>query len=254
MAAASTLIMAGGAIMGAATSGALAIGGNSRKKKAESELRNLVPPELRNYYSDVPVSTMGSRIASQNMAQNNSNMINAAQRGGIRALSSLAPTLTEANIQQNQAIAQDIDTQYRQNKINEAQGGMQVQNMVEDRYKNTLAGLQQERAAGLQDTYTGLSNLSQSVMAIGSVIPNEDGETKQPPKGISITNAGSGLNGNMNTTGGVGIGSNQKAPSLSSNYNFYNAPEVRPIQQPQNSLMDFMSFRDMGMIKRGGKI
>lgn len=238
MAAASTLIMAGGAIMGAATSGALAIGGNSRKKKAESELRNLVPPELRNYYSDVPVSTMGSRIASQNMAQNNSNMINAAQRGGIRALSSLAPTLTEANIQQNQAIAQDIDTQYRQNKINEAQGGMQVQNMVEDRYKNTLAGLQQERAAGLQDTYTGLSNLSQSVMAIGSVIPN----------------AGSGLNGNMNTTGGVGIGSNQKAPSLSSDYNFYNAPDVQPIQQPQNSLMDFMSFRDMGMIKRGGKI
>jgi hypothetical protein len=99
-------------------------------------------------------------------------MLLAGQRGGIRALSSLAPTLTQANIQQNQAIALDIDNQYRQNKINEAQGQMQVQNMIEERYRNTLAGLQQERSAGLQDTYTGLSNLSQSIMAGGSAIAN----------------------------------------------------------------------------------
>lgn len=162
MAAATAMAIAGG--VSAISSGALAIGGNKRRKRAEAELRNLVPPELRNYYSDVPVSTMGSRIASQNMAQNNSNMLVAGQRGGIRALSAIAPTLTEANIQQNQAIAQDIDRQYRENKMNEAQGGMQVQGMQEQRYQGALAGLQAERAAGLQDTYTGIQGIGSSIM------------------------------------------------------------------------------------------
>lgn len=168
-----------GAAANIGTSTALAIGGNKRKRRAEAALRNLVPPELRNAYSDVPLSTYGSRIASQNMAQNNATMVNAAQKGGIRALTGVAPALTESNIQQNQAIMENIDTQYRQNKINEAQGAMRVQDMQEQRYQSALAGLQQERAAGLQDTYTGLSNAGQSIMSIGTMMYKAKNDEKK---------------------------------------------------------------------------
>lgn len=191
MAAATAIGIAGG--VSAISSGALAIGGNKRRKRAEAELRNLVPPELRNYYSDVPVSTMGSRIASQNMAQNNSNMLAAGQRGGIRALSAIAPTLTEANIQQNQAIAQDIDRQYRENKMNEAQGGMAVQQMKEQRYQGALAGLQAERAAGLQDTYTGLQNIGSTALGVASMY----NQAENGSGGSESNGGGLGLLGNM---------------------------------------------------------
>ena len=208
----------GGGIQ-ALSAGALAIGGNRRRKRAERELRKLIPPELSNPYANLRVSTLGADQASQNQSQQNANIIQAAQRGGVRAMASVTPQLTQSNIEQNRNIAANLDQQFVQNDRLEAQGAERIRNMHEARYNNTLAGLQAERSAGLQDTYTGLGQLG---VTLGSMGSNFMGQNNPMNNNSGIQNTNNAINqGNVD-------------------YNLMDAYQVPPyqgeIQNPLNPL------------------
>ena len=89
-------------------------------------------------------------------------MANQAAMGGSRAILGIAPNLLNAQLQQGQQIAGNLDQQEAERQRAVAQGQGMVTQMMEQRENADLAGLGNQLNVARQESANGMNNLIQT--------------------------------------------------------------------------------------------
>jgi len=119
-------------------------------------------------------------------------MANQAAMGGSRSILGIAPNLLNAQMQQEQQIAGQLDEQEARRQAAVAQGEAQVQAMMEQRENADLAGLGNQLNVARQERANGINNLVQTGFGIANLA------LEMNKQGL--------FNGSQGTGGGSAIG------------------------------------------------
>ena len=152
-------------------------------------------------------------------------MANQAAMGGSRSILGIAPNLLNAQLQQGQQIAGNLDQQEAQRQQAVAQGEGMVTKMTEERENADLAGLGNQLNVARQERANGVNNLIQT--------------------GFSAANLGfemnrQGLFGASSGQGGSAIGIKTILPGAQVDYN--PMPFFNPLYQQQQSLISGLNL------------
>ena len=133
-----------GAIIGGALGAAQMIGGAIGKKKAKKAIDNYSRQQLTNAYEHLGVSTRGADLQREEMQRNSAMAMDALRAGGARALIGGIGRIGQYNATSSRQIGADLDMQ--QNRIDQmrAQDDIRIQQMMEQREREDLAGLGRE--------------------------------------------------------------------------------------------------------------
>jgi hypothetical protein len=165
MAAATTLIVGGVALAGAAAQTASGI---AQTAKANKAINNYQRQDLTNKMEDIQISTMGSDLMREESARTTNTMINTIARGGSRAINANIGKITAANSQQNKYAAYDIEQQSTRRNELIARENARIQDMYENRENQDLYGLGAQLQAGRDTTWNGLSSMQTAIGFMGN--------------------------------------------------------------------------------------
>ena len=134
--------------------------GMSRANKAKKALQNYQRQELTNVTKGMRVSTLGAELQTQEAQRRFATSVDALQSGGIRGVVGGLGQIEQAQAQQQQAIAADLDRQQQQIEQARAQDEANIRGMQEQREQQDIAGLGSELADARQQTQAGLQGLA----------------------------------------------------------------------------------------------
>jgi hypothetical protein len=174
-----------GAAIGGVTGLAKFADGSRMRRRAQRAIDNFEFQELTNAYEGVQVSTLGADLQREEAARLAATNIDALRAGGTRGV--LAGTGRVAARQQQTAreIAANLDQQQRQIDLARAQDDVRIQQMIEQRQANELAGLGQQANVGMGLAYQGLGNISNAAFTIGQLQMRDQAINPQPNQGMT---------------------------------------------------------------------
>lgn len=135
---------------------------NRQAKKTQEAIDNYQRQDIVNPNLGLQVSTLGSDRQREDLNRSIATMANQAAMGGSRAILGIAPNLLNAQLQQGQQIAGNLDQQEAQRQAAVAQGEGMVTQMMEQRENADLAGLGNQLNIARQERANGINNLVQT--------------------------------------------------------------------------------------------
>ena len=135
---------------------------NRQAKKTQQAIDNYKRQEIVNPNLALQVSTLGADRQREDLSRSIATMANQAAMGGSRAILGIAPNLLNAQLQQGQQIAGNLDQQEAQRQQAVAQGQGMVTQMMEQRENADLAGLGNQLNVARQESANGMNNLIQT--------------------------------------------------------------------------------------------
>lgn len=135
---------------------------NRAAKKAQRDIDNYQRQDIVNPNLGLQVSTLGADRQREDISRSIATMANQAAMGGSRSILGIAPNLLNAQMQQEQQIAGQLDEQEARRQAAVAQGEAQAQAMMEQRENADLAGLGTQLNVARQERANGINNLVQT--------------------------------------------------------------------------------------------
>jgi hypothetical protein len=169
MAIATGTAIAIGLATSAAASGAQAVVGASRAKKAKKALEKFQRQELRSVTQGMKVSTLGAQLQTQEAQRRFATGVDALRSGGVRGVVGGLGFMEQQAQTQQQAIAADLDRQQQAIDQMNMQDQATIRSMQEQRESSQIAGLGAEIAAGRQQVNAGIMGLGQTGLAAASL-------------------------------------------------------------------------------------
>ena len=163
------------AAAGVATGGFQMIDGLIGKKKAQKAIDSYQRQTLKNPYEDIAISTSGSDLIREEVGRSAASSIGALRAGGVRALMGGVSNVVG---QTNRAAMEGrkyLDDQINQKSYAVAQGDFKIQDMMEQRERDDLAGLGQQLETGRQNMFSGMRGIFNGVASGLSAIPGLKG-------------------------------------------------------------------------------
>ena len=163
-----------------------AIGGAKQKRKAKNALQRYKRQNLdaSNPYENIPISTVGSDIMTEQSQMNNANAVDTLRNGGTRGIAMIPQVVANSN-RQNQEIRAYLDDQVTKRNYAIAGDKTAIRGMKEERENADLAGLGQQMQVGRQDMWSGFRGLASSGMyAANNIGWNGEGPAKTDYSGI----------------------------------------------------------------------
>ncbi len=155
---AATSIIAGGAAV------AQGVSGYVQQRNAKKALDALEPPELKNPYKDMQISTVGSDILREENARTTSGLIDLSKSGGVRTAMGAIPKIQSLSNSQNQQTRKYLDDQVIKRDYAAAGYEEKINQYEENRYQNELQGLGQQYAVGNQNMWNAVQGLTDTAM------------------------------------------------------------------------------------------
>lgn len=187
---------------------------NKRAKEAQKAIDNYQRQDLTNPYENTQVSTLGADRQREDLARAMATNANLAAMGGSRAILGLAPQMIAQQNAQEAQIMANLDEQEKQRQQLIAGGGMQVQNMQEQRENNDLLGLGNALQTARAERMNAVNQLVQTGVSAASL-------------------ATSGyLKGNNNTSAATNVG-------VKDNYTGILKNVINPLAKPSWENVDF---------------
>ena len=174
------------AIVGGGLAAYQAIDGANQKRKAKNALQRYKRQDLdaSNPYENIPISTVGSDIMTEQSQMNNANAVDALRNGGTRGIAMIPQVVANSN-RQNQEIRAYLDDQVTKRNYAIAGDKTAIRGMKEERENADLAGLGQQMQVGRQDMWSGFRGLASSGMyAANNIDWNGEGSAKTDYSGI----------------------------------------------------------------------
>lgn len=135
---------------------------NRAAKKAQRDIDNYQRQDIVNPNLGLQVSTLGADRQREDLSRSIATMANQAVMGGSRSILGIAPNLLNAQMQQEQQIAGQLDEQEARRQAAVAQGEGMAMQMTEARENADLAGLGNQLNVARQERANGVSNLLQT--------------------------------------------------------------------------------------------
>ena len=135
---------------------------NKQAKKTQQAIDNYQRQDIVNPNLGLQVSTLGADRQREDLNRSIATMANQAAMGGSRAILGIAPNLLNAQLQQGQQIAGNLDQQEAQRQQAVAQGEGMVTQMMEQQENADLAGLGNQLNVARQERANGVNNLIQT--------------------------------------------------------------------------------------------
>ena len=135
---------------------------NRAAEKTKRDIDNYPRQDIVNPNLALQVSTLGADRQREDLSRSIATMANQAAMGGSRAILGIAPNLLNAQLQQGQQIAGNLDQQEAQRQQAVAQGQGMVMQMMEQRENADLAGLGNQLNVARQESANGMNNLIQT--------------------------------------------------------------------------------------------
>lgn len=172
MAAVTSAIALGSAVIGAGTGIAGAISQGKQAKNYQKQIENYQRQTLVNPYANLQVSTLGADRQREDLARTMTTYGNLAAMSGTRGIASLLPNLTQTQNDQTAKIAANLDEQQKQIDQLKAQGEMQIQGMTEQRENNDLLGLGQAYQTAKANQAQSMGMIAQGLGTLGYAAAN----------------------------------------------------------------------------------
>jgi hypothetical protein len=147
--------------------------GKKQMESAQKAIDAFEFDELNNVYDSIGVSTRGSDLIREEAQRTTAGAVEVARSGGIQGVLSALPKIQSVNNQISQEAALDLDQQQQQLDYARAEDEARIRAMNEERQANELAGLGQKLATGQQNFFSGMSNITNSFMAGGQMMHNQ---------------------------------------------------------------------------------
>ena len=135
---------------------------NKQAKKTQQAIDNYQRQDIVNPNLGLQVSTLGADRQREDLNRSITMMANQAAMGGSRSILGIAPNLLNAQLQQGQQIAGNLDQQEAERQRAVAQGEGMVTQMMEQRENADLAGLGNQLNVARQERANGINNLIQT--------------------------------------------------------------------------------------------
>ena len=207
---------------------------NRQAKKTQQAIDNYQRQDIVNPNLALQVSTLGADRQREDLSRSIATMANQAAMGGSRAILGIAPNLLNAQLQQGQQIAGNLDQQEAQRQQAVAQGEGMVTQMMEQRENADLAGLGNQLNVARQERANGINNLVKTGFGAATLglEMNKQGLFNPAPNDM-LGNTGiykqNGVGGNM-----------QILPGAQVDYN--PMPFFNPLYQQQQSLISGLNL------------
>ena len=208
---------------------------NKQAKKTQQAIDNYQRQDIVNPNLGLQVSTLGADRQREDLNRSIATMANQAAMGGSRAILGIAPNLLNAQLQQGQQIAGNLDQQEAQRQAAVAQGEGMVTQMMEQRENADLAGLGNQLNVARQESANGMNNLIQTGLGAATLglEMNRQGLFGGAPSINPLDNQGiykqNGVGNNM-----------QILPGAQVDYN--PMPFFNPLYQQQQSLISGLNL------------
>ena len=137
-----------------------------KAKKAEDAIKNYKRQELTNAYDDVRVSTLAADLQREELARATASSVQALRAGGIRGVIGGVGKVQENNILSSRAIGADLDRQQKNIDQLRANDEVRIQQDMERREEQDLAGLGNELNTQRQNTTNGINS---AISGVGSI-------------------------------------------------------------------------------------
>lgn len=135
---------------------------NKAAKKAQQAIDNYQRQDIVNPNLGLQVSTLGADRQREDLSRSIATMANQAAMGGSRSILGIAPNLLNAQMQQEQQIAGQLDEQEARRQAAVAQGEGMAMQMTEARENADLAGLGNQLNVARQEGANGINNILQT--------------------------------------------------------------------------------------------
>lgn len=207
---------------------------NRQAKKTQQAIDNYQRQDIVNPNLALQVSTLGADRQREDLSRSIATMANQAAMGGSRSILGIAPNLLNAQLQQGQQIAGNLDQQEAQRQQAVAQGEGMVTQMMEQRENADLAGLGNQLNVARQERANGINNLVKTGFGAATLglEMNKQGLFNPAPNDM-LGNTGiykqNGVGGNM-----------QILPGAQVDYN--PMPFFNPLYQQQQSLISGLNL------------
>ena len=207
---------------------------NKQAKKTQQATDNYQRQDIVNPNLGLQVSTLGADRQREDLNRSITMMANQAAMGGSRSILGIAPNLLNAQLQQGQQIAGNLDQQEAERQRAVAQGEGMVTQMMEQRENADLAGLGNQLNVARQERANGVNNLIQTGFGAATLglEMNQQGLFNPAPNSM-LDNTGiykqNGVGGNM-----------QILPGAQVDYN--PMPFFNPLYQQQQSLISGLNL------------
>lgn len=172
MAAATTIIAAGGAALSAGTGLAGYLSQGKQARQYQEQIQNYERQKLVNPFAGLQVSTLGADRQREDLNRTMTTYGNLASLSGTRGIASLLPNLTQTQNDQTAKIAANLDEQEKQRQQLIAQGDAQVQSMTENREQNDLLGLGNALQTAKANQAQSMGMIAQGLGTLGYAAAN----------------------------------------------------------------------------------
>lgn len=159
---AATTALAIGAGVSAVASGAQAISGAVRAKRARRDMDNFQRQQITDLSQGLRVSTLGAEMAQAGAAQSEATAVDALQAGGTQAVLGGLSKVQAQRASTEQRIAANLDQQMANIEQMRYQERVRGFNVLEQRESQELAGMGMELQAGRAAVQQGLQGLVQT--------------------------------------------------------------------------------------------
>lgn len=167
MAGASSIIMAGTSLVSAGMGVYKSAQGNKQMKEAQDKIDNYERQVLKNTLEGVATPQQMYNLENQQLQRSVANAQEAALQAGGRGLSSLTGIMGNEQEAQ-QRINANLENNLYQLNLAKAQEEQRIQQMMEERERQDLAGYGAMYEAGRQTKYSGIGDTIQSFQALGT--------------------------------------------------------------------------------------
>lgn len=192
MPAATTILLATGLAVGAASSTAQVIQGSKQQKAAKKALDNFQATEIENAYKNLAPSTAGAELQAETVSRQAATMSEQAGKAGARGVVGASGQIAEFETQNMRQIAAYLDERQKEYQTLIAQGEMQAQQLKVQQEGQELAGIGNLMNVGQQNLFGGLNNLANTAISASSLFAGTGGKAgdwfqgKNLPKAQSL--------------------------------------------------------------------
>lgn len=163
-----------GTVISAGVAGYQVYQGAQNKKKAKADMNEYERADLVNAFENMPVSTIGSDLMTDELNRGTASIIDALQQGGSRSVTAGIPRVQSMLTQGGQQVRNYIDQQVQIRDKLIAEDNANLRSIKENRDQQNLAGISSLYNSGNQDVWSGMLGLASSASALGRNIEDSN--------------------------------------------------------------------------------
>lgn len=144
-----------------------AIDSGKKAKRTREAIANYTRQTPKNAYEDLTVSTLAADLQREELARATASNVQLLKSGGVRGVVGGAGKVQQANVVASRTIGADLDRQQKAIDQLRAQDEVRIQNMIEKREEQDLAGLGTQLNVHEQGKQQGINT---AVSGVGSAL------------------------------------------------------------------------------------